>query len=89
MERLTLNQINHLKAIKVFPKSSNMVAFGLRESYDKVQHSFRRLENRELVRRINYGEFGRSKWELTNFGRIVLKQYELKPSSNRTGLTIP
>lgn len=52
------------------PQTSAALAFSLNESYDRVHACFRRLEDRELVRRISYAP---AQWELTQAGRELVQ----------------
>lgn len=69
MTRVTEFQAWIMRQVKEHPQTSAAVAFTLGESYDRVHACFRRLEDRELVRRISYAP---AQWELTQAGRELV-----------------
>lgn len=74
--RLTISQLSMLQRLQEGPLSTREIAEGTWRragagtfSYDEVHSSLRRLENRELVRRIQERPF---RWELTGTGRKAI-----------------
>ena len=74
--RLTNQQRNLLSYILAGPLPTPYIAKQWGVSYNQIHHSFRRLEDRGLVRRIpDFGDTGLQRWELTELGRTALKGF--------------
>jgi len=75
---ITSLQCLALRALKVYPKTARGLATELNREgdywgYDRVHNTLRRLENRNLVRRISDRP---ALWEVTATGARELKDYE-------------